>query len=274
MGLKNIAPGPLQRYVMKRWYDFVAARFQLPEWKFMNFGYAGVDAASPCALAVHEEPDRCCIQLYDHVAGAALLSGKDVLEVGSGRGGGAAWLARTYSPRSYTGLDYAPSAVSLCSRLHDFPGLSFTQGNAESLPFEDGSFDVVLNVESSHEYGRMDRFLAEVARVLRPGGVFSWADFRGAELLPSLEQHFVASGLVPVRSFDITASVLLALDQMREHRLGLIRAHVPWYFRGLLREFAAVRGSETYESLASGRRVYLSRAFRKPQPSVPDRHFA
>ena len=52
-------------------------------------------------------------------------------------------------------------------------------GNAESLPFADESFDAVINVEASHGYPDFPRFLAEVARVLRPGGHFLYADFRG-----------------------------------------------------------------------------------------------
>ena len=54
------------------------------------------------------------------------------------------------------------------------------------LPFPDASFDVVINVESSHCYGHVDRFFAEVARVLRPGGWFLYTDFRGATDMPAL----------------------------------------------------------------------------------------
>jgi ubiquinone/menaquinone biosynthesis C-methylase UbiE len=43
-------------------------------------------------------------------------------------------------------------------------------GDAENLPFPQVSFDAVINVESAHCYGSIERFLAEVHRVLRPGG--------------------------------------------------------------------------------------------------------
>jgi ubiquinone/menaquinone biosynthesis C-methylase UbiE len=52
-------------------------------------------------------------------------------------------------------------------------GLDFVHGDAESLPFSDGSFDAVINVEASHAYPRLTRFLEEVVRVLRPGGTSS-----------------------------------------------------------------------------------------------------
>lgn len=262
MRLKAISPS-LERSVMNRWYQFVAARFQQPDWTFMNFGYAEPEGKARLPLPAAAEPDRCCIQLYHHVAEPTVPSNKDVLEVGSGRGGGAAWVAAHYRPRTMVGIDLSPAAVALCARFHCISGLSFQQGSALAIPFADSSFDVVINVESSHGYGRMDRFLAEVSRVLRLGGVFSWADFSSASQLPRLEQLFAASGLTPLRIIDITDCVLRSLDMMREQRLAIIRRNAPWFTRGLLREFAAVAGSESYNRLADGRLVYLSAILRK-----------
>jgi ubiquinone/menaquinone biosynthesis C-methylase UbiE len=74
-------------------------------------------------------------------------------------------------PASYTGLDLNPAGVDFCRKKHKLPGLDFVQGNVEDLPFADQSFDAVINVEASHLYFRFPRFLAEVARVLRPGGI-------------------------------------------------------------------------------------------------------
>lgn len=44
------------------------------------------------------------------------------------------------------------------------------QGDADRLPFADGTLDVVINVEASHYYPNFPRFFAGFARVLRPGG--------------------------------------------------------------------------------------------------------
>lgn len=46
------------------------------------------------------------------------------------------------------------------------------QGDAESLPFPEQPFDAVINIDSAYHYPHHPRFLAEVARVLRPGGHF------------------------------------------------------------------------------------------------------
>ena len=63
------------------------------------------------------------------------------------------------------------------------------EGNAEKLPFADQSFDAVINVEASHCYPRFPRFLDEVARVLRPGGHFLYADVRRRKEIATWEEQ-------------------------------------------------------------------------------------
>ena len=85
---------------------------------------------------------------------------------------------RTLQPASYTALDLNRAAVAFCRRTHNVPGVDFINGDAEKLPFPDNAFDAVINIESSGAYPNFSRFLAEVARVLRPGGHFLYADLR------------------------------------------------------------------------------------------------
>jgi ubiquinone/menaquinone biosynthesis C-methylase UbiE len=151
-------------------YGLLASRVPSPDWAFMNYGYAPLEPGPTLPLAASDEPDRLCIQLYQHVVEAAAVQDKDVLEVGSGRGGGASYMSRYLRPRTVTGLDLSQEAVDLCNRHRQAPGLTFTCGDAQSMPFPAGSFDAVVNIESSHCYPSMDTFLAEVHRVLRPGG--------------------------------------------------------------------------------------------------------
>ena len=56
------------------------------------------------------------MQLYDHVAGAVDLRDLKVLEVGSGRGGGADYIKRYLKPESMVGLDISENAVSFCTQ--------------------------------------------------------------------------------------------------------------------------------------------------------------
>jgi SAM-dependent methyltransferase len=169
----------LRRWSSRVFYQYLARLDRDGVVRLMNYGYVDESpGAQPIPLDPADEPDRCCLQLYHHVASAVDLRGRDVLEVGSGRGGGAAYLHRSFAPRSTTGVDFSDRAVAFCRDAHRHPGLDFVHGDAEALPFEDARFDAAINVESSHCYGDMGRFLAEVHRVLRPGGHLLWTDFR------------------------------------------------------------------------------------------------
>ena len=135
----------------------------------MNYGFKDDDEIE---LSENDEPDRLFIQLYHMNIRGIEIEGREVLEVGSGRGGGASWIAKTLKPESLVAIDYSSEAVRLCqSWYHDQENLKFLEGNAENLPIEGDSFDVVYNVESSHCYANMEKFLSQVFRVLRSGGI-------------------------------------------------------------------------------------------------------
>jgi SAM-dependent methyltransferase len=144
---------------------------------FFNFGYEE-DPPMGLPLSPSDEPDRYCIQLYHVTASQTDLTGKRLLEVSCGAGGGASYIMRNLGPASYTGLDLNPASIDMCRERHRLRGLDFVRGNAQNLPFPDQTFDAVINVEASHQYPDFPRFLDEVARVLRPGGHFMYADSR------------------------------------------------------------------------------------------------
>ena len=140
--------------------------------------------------------------------------GMTVLEVGCGLGEGLNLLSRLVSAKSMVGLDLAPTAIARAeARLSRGDALRFVEGDAEELPFEDGSIDVVVTVESSHNYPDLGRFLTEVARVLRPGGVFSHLDlFTDARLAEFRALHQRADGLKWTRANDISSGVRAAIS--------------------------------------------------------------
>ncbi len=248
-----------RRSLWGAWYGLLAARYRQADWRFMNYGYApGPEEDGSISLEPADERDRQAIQLYHHVAGAVSLEGKSVLEVGCGRGGGSSYIARYLRPRQVLGMDLSPQAVELCRKLHQVPGLSFRQGDAENLPCGDAEFDAVVNLESSHCYGSVPAFLAQVHRVLRPGGHFLWADFRRAEALPETRAQFAAAGFTVQRERRITPNVLRSLDLESETRAAAIRRMVPRLFTRSVGHFAGVRGSRVYESLRSGAVEYVS----------------
>jgi SAM-dependent methyltransferase len=186
------------------------------------------------------------------------LSERDVLEVGSGRGGGASFIARYLHPAKMVGVDLSANAVDFSRITHPVKGLEFKQGDAELLPFESGSFDAIVNVESSHCYPSPEKFFSEIHRVLRKGGYFLYADFREAAGLDAWRRGLEQSGLRILREQDITAQVLTALDDDNERKLALIQNLVPRPLQRSFRDFAAVQGSPIYEAFRIRRLVYLS----------------
>ncbi|MBN2007406.1 MAG: class I SAM-dependent methyltransferase [Anaerolineae bacterium] len=245
-------------------YQFMARHYQKSDWTFMNFGYAHLtDEDAVPDLNAHDEDNRFCIQLYHHVAGAVNLTGLKVLEIGSGRGGGSAYIKRYLQPRTMIGMDFSQNAVMLCRKTYAVEGLTFLPGNAENLPFDDQSFDAVVNVESSHCYGVMEHFLAEVRRVLRVGGHFLFADFRDRERLPELETQLLGTGMQICRKRDITPNVVGALDQDHARKLAQIRQGSPQLLAGLLEQFAGIKGTRIYERFKNRLSIYQSFVLQK-----------
>jgi len=215
-------------------------------------------------LSPEDELNRACIQLYHHVATQAPLRGKNILEVSCGHGGGAAYLTHALQPQRYTALDLNPAGIRFCKQRHQIAGLVFIQGDAENLPFAPSTFDGVVNVEASHCYANLPRFLAEVARVLRPGGHFLYADFRFGDRLGEWEQALVAAPFQILRNQNINAEVLRGMNQNSSRSLDLVERRLPKFLHPLGRDFAGTKGSRIYQALNSGELSYRSYCFEKP----------
>ena len=239
----------------KYWYPFITRRWEKDDITFLNWGYEE-DPPLDLPLSPEDEPNRYCIQLYHRTVTQTDISGKQVLEVSSGHGGGAAYLVRTLHPVSYTGLDYNPDGVAFANKRHNLPGLEFVHGNAESMPFPDESFDAVINVEASHSYPHFDRFLPEVVRVLRPGGHFLYADFRGYLEYAGWDAALAAIPLRQVSKREINTEVLRSMDNNSQRYLDLVARSVPKWLQSFGRVFSGAPGTLGYRELQRGRLSY------------------
>jgi ubiquinone/menaquinone biosynthesis C-methylase UbiE len=124
------------RPVIRRQFDRLA-----PVWAQMR----GPDSAAPFEAAL------------DRVGGPV----RRALDVGTGTGAGALEIAKRFQGAEVVGLDVSPAMLEEARRIA--PGVEFVEGDASSLPFGDGEFDLVA-------HANMIPFLDETARVLRPGG--------------------------------------------------------------------------------------------------------
>lgn len=249
-----------RKWAWRGLYGLLSRFWRDDDWRFMNYGFAG--KGEPFALRPEDEPDRAFIGLYQQAVDGLPITGARVLEVGSGRGGGARYIARYHAPASVVGLDYSPETVRRAQALNaDTPALSFETGDAEKLPFPDGSFDVVVNIESSHCYADVPAFAREVSRVLKVGGVFTFADMRAKSMAADLDRKLAAPGLERIAERDLTKGVVAALDMAdarKRERIG--RAPLVSRF---MSEFAGARGSTLYRELSRGGVVYVARRYRK-----------
>lgn len=102
----------------------------------------------------------------------AVGRGRRLLEVGCGIGIDTLRLARL-GFGDVVGIDLTEVAVEVAAdraRREGLDGVRFEVGNAEALPFEDGAFDLVYSFGVLHHTPGIERAVAEVHRVLAPGG--------------------------------------------------------------------------------------------------------
>src|SRR5687768_15463149 len=237
-------------------YELLAKRVPAADWQFMNYGYVPNANEKPIQLPDDPKVQRYPLQMYHYLAMKTPIEGKHVLEVGSGRGGGAKHVASALKPASYVGMDLAQNAVDLANSLHKLPNLKFIQGSAEDIPLPDNSIDVVLNVESCHAYGSVDKFLSEVKRVLKPNGVLALVDFRDADKMDILRSQLKNSGLQWIEEESISKNVVEAIEAEDDVKKARIEKLFPPKWQKLFGEFAGVVGSTFHTKLKNGVKVY------------------
>lgn len=232
------------------------------DWLFFNYGYEE-DPPMGVPLSETDEPHRFFIQLYHRTATQVDLNGKRVLEVSCGHGGGASYLMRTQHPASYTGLDLNSAGIDFCRNRHHLAGLDFVEGNAEDLPFPDQTFDAVLNVEASHLYPHVPRFLAEVARVLSPGGHFLYTDFCRRRDIPTWEAALMEAPMRMVSSAVIDGDVLRGNEKNSPRKHDLISRHGSAIPRGFARYASDMTDWAFNGALRTGEFTYRVYCFAK-----------
>ena len=99
----------------------------------------------------------------------------NMLEVPVGTGVLTMPVYKTLPDAEITCLDYSADMMAVAQRRAETMGLTnvqFRQGDVGALPFEDGSFDLVLSLNGFHAFPDKDAAFLETLRVLKPGGIF------------------------------------------------------------------------------------------------------
>src|SRR5574343_293078 len=140
---------------------------------------AGIDVRQPTleALApIDEFHIRGRAATLELAEATGLQSPMRVLDIGSGLGGTARYLAKEFGCR-VTGIDLTEEYCQVASMLTAKLGLDglvdYRQGDATNLPFDDNAFDVVWTEHVAMNIPDKRRFYGEMHRVLKPGGTLA-----------------------------------------------------------------------------------------------------
>jgi SAM-dependent methyltransferase len=214
---------------------------------FLNYGYAPTDSNNESAFVIPQGTFNAnSVRLVFEVIGSLDLNDSTIVEIGCGRGGNSALVAEKFSGQ-VIGIDMSPEAIAFCRRRHVSPSTDFRVGNALDIPLDDASCDAVINVESSHSYGNLPKFLSQVRRICRSGGWFLHTDFLSPEDWDYMRMRLKALDFSTESDRDITANVLASRDQASsnyEQVYGDGNARVA--------NFLALPGSAIYEQLRAG----------------------
>jgi phthiocerol/phenolphthiocerol synthesis type-I polyketide synthase E len=213
---------------------------------FLNYGYVTLGEGDEARFEIPAEVfNRNSVRLAFELIGDTQLNGRKVLDVGCGRGGTVALLAEIFGADP-TGVDLSPEAVAFCRSTHGH-GTRFEVGDAEHLPFEDATFEVVTNMESSHTYPNLRAFFTEVRRVLARGGVFLYTDLLSVQRWAEVRMLLESLELRAESERDITANVLGSCDDVAANRTKAFGGS-----NEMIDNFLAVPGSAVYEQMHSG----------------------
>lgn len=185
--------------------------------------YGGTDAVN--ALA-----DAAGIRVEHHV-----------LDVCSGMGGPARWLAHRYGCR-VTGIDLTASRVEGATRLTRRVGLGhrvdFRQGDATATPFADAAFDALISQEAWCHIPEKRPLIAECVRQVKPGGVIAFTDIVSlAPMDPQEERRLRTEMFIPKPSFvgqytqllvESSCSIEQASD-LSDEWIGILVARLEMY---------------------------------------------
>jgi ubiquinone/menaquinone biosynthesis C-methylase UbiE len=118
-----------------------------------------------------------------------LSADSHVLDIGSGLGGPARTLAETYGCQ-VTGIDLTQAFCTAATAMSEWVGLrkrvSFKQGDATNLSFDDKMFDAAMTIHVAMNIAAKDKMYMEARRVVKPGGIFAVYDVlqgEGGEVL-------------------------------------------------------------------------------------------
>ena len=110
------------------------------------------------------------IHLTRYLTAKKFIQGKTVLDIACGEGYGS-YLMKKWGAKTVQGVDIDQATIDKATDMFREEGLQYLCHTAEELPFNDYSFDVIVSFETIEHLDSADKFLHEIKRVLKPGGI-------------------------------------------------------------------------------------------------------
>lgn len=161
---------------------------------------------------------------------SVLPPGGQYLEIGCGCGVGAGIICESFTPEAIFALDIDPDMLRTAKRkksVRQNDRLHLLAADAQQLPFPGGSFDAVVNYGIIHHLEDWQQGISEIARVLKPGGVFYFE-----EIYPPLYANFLFRRILvhprenrfhgPQYRAALEEAALRLLDGYKESRFAIL----------------------------------------------------
>lgn len=178
---------------------------------------------------------------------SGVAAGTRILDIGSGYGGAARYLAKRFGAH-VTALNLSETENERNRQMTHEAGLTdlidVVDGSFEDIPASDESFDIVWSQDAILHSGKRERVVAEVARVLRPGGEFVFTDIMQADdaspsdLQPVLDRIHLDS----LGSLEFYRNAA-ANNRLAELKFQDMTAHLPRHYSRVKEELLEKRGT-------------------------------
>ncbi len=228
--------------------------------KILNLGLDLPKEKQP-KLSKEDEVERLQFQLYYYILSRIEIENKTILDISCGLGGGCYYINRYLSPLQVTGLDLISLNIRLAKQYYTDTTINFVQGDACDFSLPSESFDIVVNLESSHSYIDFKSFVKNTYEVLKPGGYFTFGDIRINNQVENTMAIFKDCGFEVILKEDITQSVISSLDKDENRKLEMLKGF--WNGKTLFKSFSFLKGSRNYNTLKSGKWTFFHVLLRK-----------
>jgi len=157
--------------------------------------------------------------IHRYLLARELVAGKRVLDIACGEGYGSRLLAERAAQVS--GVDIAAETVNHARATYGAGNLEFLLGDCAAIPFEAGTFDVVVSFETIEHHDKHEKMISEIRRVLKPDGIL---------VISSPDKRYYSDERGYVNQFHVK-------ELYRDEFVGLLRnsfANVELYSQRLL----------------------------------------